>query len=152
MESGKGQGPGDDSQQGGRPWILQKKAGYHVSVLVNEPGDQAGEQEGETCACEEKIVGSLLIMDRGFAGRKTGDGRGHSRHGEGQAESLDRKNKLIDSKLLCTNCVREEYFIEEAHQPAQKPCGGEDESPPENLLFRSHKILPFLFSIFQKSP
>ena len=47
-----------------------------------------------------------------------GNGSGEPCGGDGQSEGQDGKDHLVKAQALCTNDPREEYPVEEAHNPA----------------------------------
>lgn len=133
--------------------LLQDFRGKKSGMTANRPGCQQRKKKGAESTEKKSISGFFFFAQRGLRGGHSGKGRLDSRRGEGQNQSLERNQKLIDSHSPGTNGMREEYSIEESHQPGEDSGAGENQSPPEKTFF-GHKIEPepFFASICTKSP
>ena len=61
---------------------------------------------------------SPFVPEGIFPGDLMGNGSGEPCGGDGQSEGQDGKDHLVKAQALCTNDPREEYPVEEAHNPA----------------------------------
>ncbi len=135
----EGNGVGKQTQQIGGARLLHKLFRQQGVKTQQQEGHAQGQGDGERHTGVKNPAGAAVVPGGGFGGDKPRDSGLDTGYGEGKRERIERKNKLVNSKPLCTDRAGEEYSIKKTDDPPGDAGGGQQGGALQNSVFLQHR-------------